>query len=71
MRRHGGFKSPYRYQFMNITLEEIEAILEQDFKNVRTQVQKAVDASPNRVTYEDALKQVKMVGSNSGNFMTL
>jgi hypothetical protein len=43
---------------MKITLEQIEYILEKDFKNVRGRVQKAVDASPKSVEYEDALKQI-------------
>ena len=43
---------------MKLTLEQIEDILEKDFEKVRTQVQKAVDASPRSVKYEEALKQV-------------
>ena len=50
--------------FMKLTLEQIEDILEEDFKDVRIQVQKAVDASPKSVKYEEALKQVNMVGSD-------
>lgn len=56
---------------MKLTLEQIEDILEEDFKDVRIQVQKAVDASPKSVKYEEALKQVNMVGSDSGNSTAL
>lgn len=40
-------------------LEQIEKVLEEDFKEVRKKVQAAVDASPKTVTYEEALKQVQ------------
>lgn len=44
-------------------LEEIEEaleVLEKDFVEVRARVQKAVDASPTSVTFEDALRQVRL-----------
>lgn len=40
-------------------IEEIEKVLERDFREVRKRVKKAVDNSPKSVTLADAMKQQK------------
>ena len=66
LRKTDGFNARSLHQFMEMTeekLQEIEAMLDRDFAEVRKRVQQAVDALPKKVTLEDALEQVRQFGN--------